>query len=72
MAKSKSLWIAFTSDELELPIAVADTAKELGKYLGITENGVFKNKHQKSTGEISGYKVERIDIGVDWRDKHGL
>lgn len=55
-----------------MPVAVADTAKELGKYLGITENGVFKNKHQKSTGEISGYKVKKIDVDLDWRDKHGL
>ncbi len=69
---SSFLWLAVTTDELELPIVVADTAKELGKYLGITENGVFKNKHQKSTGEISGYKVEKIDVDLDWRDKHGL
>lgn len=69
---SSFLWLAVTTDELELPIVVADTAKELGKYLGITENGVFKNKHQKSTGEISGYKVEKIDVDLEWRDKHGL
>ena len=65
MAKSRSLWIAFTSDELELPLYVADTCKELAEYLGITLHYAIKLVR-------CGYKVERIDVGLEWRERNGL
>lgn len=72
MAKSKSIWIAFTADELELPLAVADTCKELAKCLGVTDSYVFKLAGNERSGVRCGYKVERIDVGLDWRQKNGL
>lgn len=72
MAKSRSLWIAFTSDSLELPLVVADTSKELAKYLGVTESYVFKLAGNVRSGVRCGYKVERIDVGLDWRKNNGL
>lgn len=34
------IWMAVTQDKYELPVAVADTAKELGIILGITTNAI--------------------------------
>lgn len=74
MAKSRSLWIAFTSDSLELPLVVADTSRELAKYLGVSQNLVHKKVYQKQkfSGEKCGYKVEKIDVGLEWRERNGL
>lgn len=74
MAKSRSLWIAFTADSLELPLVVADTSKELARYLGVSQNLVHKKvyQRQKFSGEKCGYKVEKIDVGLEWRERNGL
>lgn len=72
MAKSRSLWVAFSSDSLELPFVVADTSRELARYLGVSENYVLKKVYQKLSGEKCGYKVERIDVGLEWRERNGL
>lgn len=62
----KYLWLAVTPDKYELPIAVADTAAELGRMLG--KNGNFiskmyschnKGKHKKWTK----YKIIKLKIG---------
>ena len=74
MAKSRSLWIAFTSDSLELPLIVADTSRELAKHLGVSQESVHKKVYQKQkySGEKCGYKVEKIDVGLEWRERNGL
>lgn len=72
MAKSRSLWIAFSADEFELPLAVADNSKELAKYLGVTESYVLKKAYKKLSGERCGYKIERIEVGLEWRERNGL
>lgn len=72
MAKSRSLWIAFTSDELELPLYVADTCKELAEYLGITLHYAIKLARNERKGIRCGYKVEKIDVGLEWRERNGL
>lgn len=72
MAKSRSLWIAFTSDELELPLYVADTCKELAEYLGVTDGYVFKLAGNERKGIRCGYKVEKVEVGFEWRQENGL
>lgn len=36
-----TLYMKCTTDRLELPIAVADTAKELARMLGVSHNSVY-------------------------------
>ena len=51
-----TIWLAITTDELELPIAVADTARELGKIVGKTENLICKTVNNYSSGKIKDKK----------------
>ena len=38
------MWMATTPDNLELPIAVCDTAEELAKVLGTNKMAIYKAK----------------------------
>lgn len=35
------LWVAVTRDKYELPIAVADSCKELAEMVGVTANAIY-------------------------------
>ena len=55
------LWMKVTSDEYELPVAVADTAKELAKIVGTTENTINSRiSHAKADGCRCQYK--RVEV----------
>lgn len=47
------IWMLVSSDEYELPLAVADTARELAEICGVRENNIissishFKAKNHK-------------------------
>ena len=56
----KYLWLAVTADEYELPIAVADTAKELGKIFGVSADTVMTSIHYGSSGVAKGYKYAKV------------
>ena len=62
-SKKAIVWMAVSQDELRLPIAIADTAKELAELLGTTENNVkssaSKNKH--GVYKNSQYIAVKID-----------
>lgn len=71
MIGSGTLWLAVTTDRLELPIAVEDTAEKLAKKLGITISGLFK-AIEYCNGSRSGYKIEKVEIEKEWRKENGL
>lgn len=56
-----NIYMCVTDDELELPVAVADTARELAKLCGTTENAVHSAlshaKHRNVTGRSIYHKV---------------
>lgn len=52
------LYLRTTTDKYELPIAVADTAKELAEELGVTEGTVYTQISKKRNG---WYKVDLED-----------
>ena len=57
------LWLAVTPDKYELPIAVADTAVELSKMLGLHSNAVTKLYHLHKTGKYkkcTKYKIVKV------------
>lgn len=59
--KKKYIWMAVTADRLELPIAIADTAEELSKILGINRTSVMTNALRKESGKISGRRIVKVD-----------
>lgn len=38
-----TLWLLVTKDKYELPLAVARTANELGKMVGVTGHSILRN-----------------------------
>ena len=60
---NKFYWMCVEIDEYELPLAVADTAKELAKMLGITENTVLNCVMRGRSGRQNGYKYLKVERG---------
>lgn len=61
---SKYLWMAVEADEYELPIAVADSARELGEIFGLKKDVIMTSALRGHSGKISGrkyYKVENTE-----------
>ena len=56
----KYLWMAVTADEYELPICVADTARELGEKYGVTADTVITLARDDSSGKIIGKKYVKV------------
>lgn len=59
------IWMAVTPDELELPLAVEETAEKLGEKLGTTKNNVISRYRKATSGKNSGYRIVRIEDGPD-------
>lgn len=59
------LYMRTTTDELELPIAVANSVTELAKMLNVTPNNVSSSisKHHKGW-----YKIQEEEINENWTD----
>lgn len=53
-------WLAVEADEYELPLAVADTAKELGDIFGISKSVVIDAVKNNRSGRICGRKFIRV------------
>lgn len=60
------LYLEVTLDELELPIAVASSGRELAKISGTTENniysGISKERKGRSRSRFKCVEVEDEDI----------
>lgn len=54
-------WLAVEADEYELPLAVADTAKELGDIFGISKSVVIEAVKNNRSGRISGRKFVKVE-----------
>ena len=74
MSKQRYLWLAVNADEYELPLAVENTAAELARRLGVSEDTVRvmeyrgKNERYRRTkkGPMPGfgvrYKVRKVEV----------
>ena len=56
----KYLWLCVEVDEYELPIAVADTARELGEMCGTNKHNVETFVSKKSSGRQKGRKYIKV------------
>ena len=59
------IWMAVKADEYELPLCVADTAKELGKHYGIAKETIISAEHRKISGARTGRKYVKVTIDDD-------
>lgn len=56
----KYLWMCVEADEYELPLAVADTAKELAEKCGVTTNNVILSAKFDLGGKKTKTKYIRV------------
>lgn len=54
------IWLAVTNDELELPIAVADTSTELGRMVGCDRGNVARGAMNSARGKFNSRKGRRF------------
>ena len=59
--RKKYLWIAVEADEYELPLAVCDTAREVGALFGIGADSVIDSVSKHRSGKLSGRKFVRVE-----------
>lgn len=56
----KYLWMAVTADEYELPLYVADTARELAEQYGVTPITVITYARRFHDGRQNGYRYVKV------------
>ena len=56
----KYLWMAVEADEYELPLAVCDTAQELGDIYGLHKDRIYDNVRKGCSGRICGRKYVKV------------
>lgn len=59
-----NLYLAVTADRYELPLAVADSAGELARILGITSNQVSSAVCRQLSGKHRGYRIMRLQMNA--------
>lgn len=57
---TKYIWICVEADEYELPLAVADTARELAEMMGTTKHNIDTFVSKGCNGKLSGRKFMKI------------
>ena len=60
MGRRLYLWLMVEADEYELPLAVADSASELAKMVGVTTSTVEICAMRDSDGSISGHRYKKV------------
>jgi hypothetical protein len=60
MGTPKYLWLCVTADEYELPLAVADTARELGKMVGLSRNTIEVCAYRGISGSQKGRRYIKV------------
>lgn len=56
----KYLWLAVETDKYELPLAVADSARELGEMMGSNKHNVETFVCKQSSGKFNGFKYIKV------------
>lgn len=59
------VWVAYGDDPARLPIAVADSARELGAILGTTKNNIMSAWSKYNAGRAKSCRYHRVNIGSD-------
>ena len=61
----KTLYMAVTADEYELPLYVSDTIKELSDWCGYKSNYISTAIHYHYSGKKSGIRSLKIEVEDD-------
>ena len=67
--KGRNVWMKVTDDEIELPVAVADTAAELAKMLHVSENSIYSSMSHQTRGHRKKTPYRKVRITLDDEDE---
>jgi hypothetical protein len=61
-----NIWMTVTPDEFELPLAVAETVKELAYLMKVTESAIYSvQRQEKNHLPCLKYKVRKVKVEGD-------
>lgn len=64
------VWMKVTSDRLQLPVAIADTAKELAEMIGLTTpNSIYSTMSRAEDKRKMGRQVRSRYVKVEVEDE---
>ena len=58
------VYMQITTDEYELPVAVAESLDELSKIVGVTKTSIWHSINRRETGRLKG-KSKYIRVFLD-------
>ena len=64
--KKTRIYMAVTTDKFSLPLAVASSASELAKMLGVNENTVYRGIWNSKNRKFPKYVMVEVDDGEDF------
>ncbi|MBM7836463.1 hypothetical protein [Clostridium sardiniense] len=56
----KGVYMAVTPDKYELPVKITETAKQMGDWLGVSENSIYISVCSELSGKRNGFKIVRV------------
>ena len=62
MSLKMTLWIKVTNDELELPVAVADSAEELAKILNVSRTTIISAATRYERGQVAFSVYRKVEV----------
>lgn len=67
-----TIWMTVSNDEFELPIAVAETVKELAYLMGVTESAIYSvQRQEKHNLPCLKYFVRKVKVEDDRKPRTG-
>ena len=65
----KYIWMCVEADEYELPLIVADSAKELARKMGLSVDTVTVAAYRGHSGKTTGRKFVKVRIDEEWQEQ---
>lgn len=59
------LWLMITTDKYELPLIVADSPRELAKFVGVSYQNIKTCIYLKNKGKIAYSKYVKVEVDDD-------
>jgi len=59
------VWMMVSKDKFELPEAIADSAGELARIVGISEDTIYSTVSHMKAGRLKSGRFRRVEIEED-------
>lgn len=59
---TKAIWMKVTMDEYELPVAVADSVRELSEMTGATDNNIRSSYSKYKSGQRKTCQYRKVEV----------